>query len=98
MTLPLIVRREAEEDIQQAREFLEQARAGLGTRFVARLREVFERIESNPDLYGRVWKDVRAARVRRFRHLVYYTVFDDRVEILAVLHGARNPSTWRLRR
>ena len=38
MSLPVILRAEAEADIQKTYEDLEQVRAGLGTKFVARVR------------------------------------------------------------
>jgi hypothetical protein len=50
-----------------------------------------------PELYGIVWHDVRAARLKRFRHVVYYVVFPDRLEVLAVMHGARDASAWQSR-
>jgi len=71
--------------------------ARLGVRFVARVREVLERIEAMPELYGLIWQDVRAARLRKFRHVIYYVVFADRVEVLAVMHGARDASDWQTR-
>ncbi len=97
MSLPVILRPAADSDIQLTHDELEQARAGWGDRFVARVREVFERIEAMPELYGLVWQDVRAARLRKFRHVVYYVVFVDRVEVLAVLHGSRDASAWQSR-
>jgi len=97
MSLPVLLRPAAEADIQATHDELEQARAGLGNRFVARVREVLERIESMPEMYGRVWQDVRAVRLRKFRHVVYYVVFTDRVEVLAVMHGARDASAWQSR-
>lgn len=97
MSLPLIVRSLAESDIQNARDTLEVVRPGLGKQFIARVRQVFERIEAQPELYGVIWQDVRAARLRQFRHVVYYVAFADRVEVLAVLHGARDASTWQSR-
>jgi plasmid stabilization system protein ParE len=97
MSLPVILRPEAQADIQAARDDLERARAGLGQQFAARLREVLERIEAMPEMYGTVWQDVRAARLRRFRYLVYYVVFTDRVEVLAVMHGAQDASSWQSR-
>ena len=59
---------------------------------VKRIRQVMERIESIPELYAIVWRDVRAARLRQFRHVLYYVVHDDRIEVIAILHGhgARN--------
>ena len=97
MSLPVIIRPEAEQDIQTTKDALERVQTGLGGRFLGRLREVLERVESMPELYGFVWKDVRAARVKQFRYLVDYVVFEDRVEVIAVLHGARDPSVWQSR-
>jgi hypothetical protein len=59
--------------------------------------EVFEHIERNPDLYGTVWRDARAVRLRRFQYVMYYVAFADGVEVLAVIHGARDESSWRSR-
>ena len=97
MSAPVIIRPEAEEDIQTTHDALEQVQTGLGRRFVGRLREVLERVESTPELYGVVWQDVRAVRVKQFRYVLYYVVFSDRVEVIAVLHGARDPSVWQSR-
>jgi toxin ParE1/3/4 len=97
MSLPVILRPEAEADVQAIQDSLEQSRTGLGRQFAARLREVLERIETMPELYGAVWQDVRAARLKQFRYLIYYVVFADRVEVLAVMHGSRDASSWQSR-
>ncbi len=97
MSRLVILRPAADADIQATHDELERLQAGLGDRFVARVRQVLERIEAMPELYGLVWQDVRAARLRKFRHLVYYVVFADRIEVLAVLHGSRDASAWQSR-
>ena len=97
MSLPVILRPEAAADILTTHETLEQRQDGLGGKFLARLRAVFERIESMPEMYGAVWQDVRAARLKKFRYLVYYVVFSDRVEVLAVMHGAQRAASWQSR-
>ena len=97
MSLPVILRHEAEADVQEARDQLEAVRVGLGTQVLARIREVLARIEKMPELHGKVWQDVRAARLKQFRYIVYFIVLADRVEVLAVLHGARDPSSWQSR-
>ena len=33
-----------------------------------------------PEMYGVVWQDVRAARLKKFRYVIYYVAFADRVE------------------
>ncbi len=93
MSLPVILRHEAEVDVQEARDQLETVRIGLGSQVLARVREVLARIEKMPELHGKVWQDVRAARLKQFRYIVYFIVLADRVEVLAVLHGARDPSS-----
>lgn len=97
MTLPLIVLPEAESDLEVAVHQLNAVRDGLGVMFVSRVREVLRRIEAMPELHGVAWHDVRAARLKQFRYVMYYVVFADRIEVLAVLHSARDPSTWKAR-
>jgi plasmid stabilization system protein ParE len=97
MSLPVILRPAADADIQATHDELEQSQAGLGVRFVASVRETLERIEAMPEMYGLVWQDVRVARMKKFRHVVYYDVFADRVEVLALLHGSRDASAWQSR-
>jgi len=50
-----------------------------------------------PEMYSVVWQNVRAARLRRFTYVVYYRVHDDRIEVLAVMHGSRDASAWQSR-
>jgi plasmid stabilization system protein ParE len=95
--LPVILRPAAEADVDRIRTDLDAVRLGLGDDFGSRLREVLRRIEHFPRMYGVVWRDVRAARLRRFKHVVYYVVLADRVEVLAILHGSQDTSAWRSR-
>ena len=97
MSLLVILRPEAEADIESIHDELEGVRAGLGGQFVAEVRRALQHIEAMPEVYGVVWNDVRAARLRRFRQIVYYIVFPDRVEVIAVMHGARDSSAWQSR-
>jgi toxin ParE1/3/4 len=97
MSLPVVLRPEASRDAEEARDYLEGQRAGLGQAFLDRLNEELTRIGSMPQLYGVVWRNVRAARLRQFPFIVYYRVHDDRVEVLAVMHGGRRASTWQSR-
>ncbi len=97
MSLPLVVRPEANTDVREAHSHFETHSAGLGDLFLDRLQETLDRIESAPELYAEVWGVVRAARVRRFRHVIYYVVLKDRVEVIAATHGSRDPSAWQSR-
>ena len=87
----------AEADIREAHAVLESARPGSGAKFARQVAEILQRLEVMPELYGTLWHDVRAARVKRFRYMIYYAFFGDRVEVLAVLHGSRDPAAWQSR-
>jgi toxin ParE1/3/4 len=97
MSLSVLVRRGAQTDIERILNDLEQVRAGLGRQFMGRLGKVLESIEAFPELYGVIWQDVRAARLKQFRYIVYYVAFRDRVEVIAVTHGSQDASAWQSR-
>jgi toxin ParE1/3/4 len=97
MSLPVVLRPEASGDAAEARDHFDGQHAGRGQTFLNRLKEVLARIAAMPQLYGAVWRNVRAARLRRFPYIAYYRIHDDRVEVLAVMHGSRDASAWQTR-
>lgn len=97
MSLPVVLRPEAIRDAEEARDYLEGRRVGLGQAFVDRLNEAVAQVGDMPELYGIVWRNVRAARLRQFTYVMYYRVHDDRIEVLAVMHGSRDASAWQAR-
>jgi plasmid stabilization system protein ParE len=94
---PVLLRPEAEADTESTHDFLENIQLGLGKRFLSRLREILSRIETMPNLHAIVHSDVRAARLRGFLYVVYYIPFDDRIEVIAVMHGSQDPDVWQNR-
>lgn len=97
MSLPVSLRPLANADVQQIRDDCDAYSPGLGDKFLDRLQELLDRIEAMPELYAVVWQRVRAARLRSFRHVVYYIVHLDRVDVIAVIHGSRHLSAGQLR-
>jgi toxin ParE1/3/4 len=97
MSLPVILRPEATQDLQDARDWYEQQRAGLGATFAARTAAGLDGIGQFPELYGLVWQDVRAAPIRRYPYVIYYRVLADRVEVFAILHARQDSSKWQSR-
>jgi plasmid stabilization system protein ParE len=97
MALPLIIRPEAQLDIENSAVWYERQQAGLGSRFVDGLNEVLTRIAENPIQFPQLEKGVRRALLRRFPYGLYFVPEPNRVVVLAVLHLRRHPDTWKRR-
>lgn len=95
MSLPLAYRAEARDEIDAAYAWYEQQRPGLGDKFLAALHKTVERIEGNPEMYGVAYRKIRGAPVRRYPYVVYYKIEEERILVVAVQYGGRNPSVWR---
>lgn len=96
MSLPVILSPDAERDFDEAADWYQQ-RAGLGAQFVKNVNDVFERIGRMPELHAIVHRDIRCTRVRRFPYNIFYRVGKERIEVIAVLHGHRDPAVWKRR-
>ena len=79
-------------DIEQARNWYEKRRPGLGVTFITRVDEAIQSIGANSQVYQQIHRDVRRARLRRFPYGLYYRVEDDESVVLACLHFRRDPS------
>ncbi len=94
MSLPIVLRPEAQADLLAARNWYEQQRTGLGDTFAEAVEQILSWIEAMPEMYAVVAWDVRRGKLRRFPYVVYYRVLGDRIEVIAILHGSRDPQVW----
>jgi len=97
MSLPVVLRHHAAEELLAACDYLEAQREGLSIRLIGEVRRVIDRISTHPELHGIVLKDIRRAAVRRFPYSVFYRVTPARIDVLAVFHDSRDPSEWQRR-
>ena len=97
MSLPVVLRPEARDEFDNAFDWYEQRRLGLGVDFVAQVQEVFDRISATPELYAQIFHDVRRGVVRHFPYSVFYKVEPQQVVVLAVFHSNRDPNIWQAR-
>ena len=97
MSLRVVFRPEAQADLLQTREWYERQQPGLGDAFSNKAQEAIVRIQKMPRMYATVFGDVRRAKIRRFPYLIYYRLQQDRIEVIAVLHGSRDPRRWQER-
>jgi plasmid stabilization system protein ParE len=94
VSLQVVLRDEAQKEFDEAFNYYEEQRWGLGIDFAERVQDVFDRIGENPKMHAVVLGDVRKAVVRRFPYCVYYRADAERVEMIAVFHTSRDPSIW----
>lgn len=97
MSLPVVLRPAARQEYDDAVNYYEAHRAGLGVRFVARVNEVLTRIGNSPKMHGIVRDNVHRAVVTKFPYCVYYRELTDRVEVISVFHTSRDPAEWESR-
>jgi toxin ParE1/3/4 len=95
LSLPVEFRPDAAEEYVAATAWYEAQRAGLGREFVEAIDTAIAGAVASPELYREVHEDVRRVPVKRFPYLVFYRVLEDRLRVIAVLHGHRDPATWR---
>ena len=94
MSLPVVFRRAARAEFDDAADWYEARRAGLGATFTAAVQQVLDRIAAQPAFYAQVYGDVREALVPGFPYCVYYREEPSQVVVLSVFHTARDPSVW----
>jgi toxin ParE1/3/4 len=97
MNLPVVLRPEVEQDLRSARDWYDVRLEGLGDEFLTQVYDLFDRLEQMPEMYAIMWKDIRNCRLTRFPYNVYYRTLANRVEVLAVMHASRHPSSWKSR-
>ena len=98
MTLPVVFRPQAEGEVLSARQWYEDRRAGLGDQFRAALDDAIERVSRQPESFPRVHREIRRALIQRFPFGLYFEVIEHHVVVLGMVHGHRDPKTWKSRR
>jgi plasmid stabilization system protein ParE len=95
---PLILRPQAEAEVEEAFRWYEARTPGLGAEFVRTVDAALSSIERQPELYPVKYKAARQVVLRRFPYSLFYLIQPDgSVEVIACSHTRRNPRRWRSR-
>jgi plasmid stabilization system protein ParE len=97
MSLPVVLIPEARDEFDEAFDWYERQKMGLGITFSDHVQRVYDRISATPEMYRIVRQDVRKAGVKRFPYSIYYRDEPTRIVVLAVFHGRRDPRVWQAR-
>ena len=97
MSRPIVLRRQAQADFDDAADWYQTCRSGQGARFVAAVRKILADIQVMPSAHPVVHAEIREALVPRYPYAIYYQVEPGRIVVLAVFHTARDPAEWQRR-
>jgi plasmid stabilization system protein ParE len=88
----------ARAEIDEAYDWYEGQRPGLGAEFLAEVTATLASVEATPRLYPIIRRDVRRALLRRFPYSIPYVADPDATVVLACFHASREPRRWHRRR
>ena len=91
MKYKVVVRPEAENDLMETFTWYEDKIEGLGYNFLLRVESGLKFIERNPKICPVEYKETRKHLIKRFPYKIIYLIKKERIIILAVIHGRRNP-------
>jgi toxin ParE1/3/4 len=94
MTWPVVVRRRALRELQQAHDWYEAQREGLGEDFLRACDRTMFDLAEQPLRFPVLHADVRRALLVRFPYAVLFRTRANQVVVLSVLHQARDPRRW----
>ncbi len=84
------IRPKARADLQQACDWYEEKRAGLGDEFLVDLAEAFLRLESDPERFPVYYRTFRRVLAHRFPYKIFFRIAGQNVIVVRVLHGAQH--------
>ena len=74
---PITLRSEAELEFDEAFDYYDLRRPGLGGAFISEVQRIFDRIAINPLIHQIVFADIRKGVVRRFPYNIFYRPHSD---------------------
>ena len=96
MTVPVVLTPQAAVEFDAASDWY-QEHADLGAQFTLHVRDALRHIGRSPQVHPVIYRDIRRVTLRRFPYNVYFRANPHRVEVIAILHGRRDPSVWKKR-
>ncbi len=85
----------AVQELKDAWHFYGREADGLDQEFLDELESTIDRAISAPGSWQRVSDEHHRCRLRRFPYSIIYSVEEDSILIVALMHSRRNPDSWR---
>ena len=88
---------EALEEYESAASYYAEKDPNLQLRFIESVENAIERILESPKRWRVIDEDVRRCIANVFPYGILYTIEDDLILIVAVMHFSREPGYWKRR-
>jgi toxin ParE1/3/4 len=89
---------EALTEYAEAVQYYAEQRVEIAQVFINAIEDAVYRIRESPERYVVIDEDVRRCMTRKFPYGILYTIEQDDILILAVIHCSREPGYWKNRR
>lgn len=91
MNYEVVLQSDAIIDIQDAFDWYENQRSGLGYELIEEIEEGLERLSRNPQHYSATSEKYRKLRIKRFPYLIIFEIEEIKVIINAVRRVSQEP-------
>ncbi len=88
---------EAQAEFRKATLYYSEKSPSLASAFFSEIESTIKRIIKDPFLYREIDEDIRRCLTKRFPYAILYTIENQSILILAVMHCSREPSYWKYR-
>ncbi|MFH7245073.1 MAG: type II toxin-antitoxin system RelE/ParE family toxin [Spirulina sp.] len=88
---------EALTEYAEAVKYYSEQRVEIAQAFINAIEDAVYRIRESPTRYAAIAEDVRRCMARRFPYGVLYTIEEDYILIVAIMHCSREPGYWKNR-
>ena len=92
MKYTLEIKEEAVQDMQEAYDYYEERKLGLGERFLDTLETYIERVQKHPLHYQIRRKPYREALIKDFPYLIIYEIEENNIIVYAIFSTWKNPN------
>lgn len=82
----------------EAVQYFTEQRVEVAQAFINAIEDTVYRIREAPTRYAVIDEDVRRCMARKFPYGVLYTIEQDYILVLAVMHCSREPGYWKSRK
>ena len=95
---PVIIHSEARRELDNAIQYYEKQKIGLGLDLLSEIEQALEKIKINPNLgTAHTIEGMRRYIIRCFPYIIFYVEFEAFIWVVAIAHGKRKPDYWKKR-